>query len=218
MRQPSKAARLAVLVGIAAALAGAFAFARGRLAPQASTQAATQAVAQAADIRLPLPPFTLTDHRSKPFGLAEMKGRVWIANFVFTHCPTVCPKLTKRMATVADRTREHGDALHLVTFTVDPENDTPDVLAAYAKQYGADPARWTFLTGPLEAIEGAVMKGFKIAVGKQETAPGSGIMTIFHGEKFVLVDREGSIRGYYDADDEGVNGLLRDAAKLVKAR
>lgn len=171
-----------------------------------------------AALRLPLPAFTLTDHHNKPFGLQEMKGRVWIADFVFTHCPTVCPRLTKRMVAVQEKTSAHGDALHLVTFSVDPENDTPEVLAAYAKTYGADPVRWTFLTGPLDTIEGTVVKGFKMYREKKETVPGSGIMTIFHGEKFVLVDREGNIRGYYDADDEGLSKLVSEAGALVKEK
>jgi protein SCO1/2 len=170
------------------------------------------------DVRLPLPAFTLTDERSQPFGLADMKGKVWVADFVFTTCPTVCPKLTKKMATVQERTRPLGDSVHLLTITVDPENDTPDKLAAYAKQYGADPQRWRFLTGSLAQIEGAVMNGFKIAMGKQESSPGSGLMTIFHGEKFVVIDRAGNIRGYYDADDEGTADLLREVESLARGR
>lgn len=170
-----------------------------------------------AALRLPLPAFTLTDERNQPFGLADMKGKVWVADFVFTTCPTVCPKLTKKMATVQERTRPLGDAVNLLTITVDPENDTPDKLAAYAREYGADPQRWRFLTGPLAQIEGAVMKGFKIAIGKTETSPGSGLMTIFHGEKFVVVDRDGNIRGYYDADDEGITDLLRNVEGLARA-
>lgn len=176
------------------------------------------AEAARAEIRLPLPAFTLTDERNQPFGLADMKGRVWVADFVFTTCPVVCPKLTQKMVTVQERTRPLGDAIHLLTITVDPENDTPDKLAAYAKKFGADPQRWRFLTGSLAQIEGAVMNGFKIAMGKQASAPGSSLMTIFHGEKFVLVDREGNIRGYYDADEEGIRDLLREVESLARAR
>lgn len=177
-----------------------------------------EAYAPAVSLRLPLPAFTLMDQRGKPFGLADMKGHVWVASFMFTSCSTVCPKLTKRMAEVQARTRPLGDAVHLLSFTVDPENDTPEKLAAYGQQYGADPARWTFLTGPLVDIEGTVMNGFKIAMGKTESTPGSGLMTIFHGEKLVLVDREGSIRGYHDADDEGLTALVRAAEKLARTR
>ncbi|MFT3771919.1 MAG: DUF420 domain-containing protein [Minicystis sp.] len=177
-----------------------------------------EAHAPKVSLRMPLPAFTLTDEQKKPFGLAEMKGHVWVADFMFTSCPSVCPKLTRRMADLQARTQPLGDAVHLVSFTVDPENDTPDKLAAYGKQYGADPSRWRFVTGPLSDIEGAVMNGFKIAMGKTESAPGSGLMTIFHGEKLVLVDRDGNIRAYYDADDEGMKDLLRATEALAKSR
>ena len=169
-----------------------------------------------AAVRLPLPAFTLTNQENKPFGLAEMKGHVWIADFVFTTCPTVCPKLTKRMVELQERTRPIGDAVHLLTFTVDPENDTPDKLAAYGKQYGADTSRWTFLTGSLAQIEGTVMDGFKIVMGKKD-APG-GLVTIFHGEKFVVVDHDANIRGYYDADDAGMRDLMRDVERLAREK
>jgi protein SCO1/2 len=175
-----------------------------------------EAAAPAAEIRLPLPAFSLTDQRGKPFGREQMAGKVWIADFVFTHCPTVCPRLTNRMGAIQEQTKARGDRIHLLTFTVDPENDTPEVLAAYAKAYHADEARWTFLTGSLDAIEGAVVKGFKVAFGKREEKPGSSLMTIFHGEKLVLVDREGNIRGYFDADDEGTKALVAAAEKLAK--
>jgi protein SCO1/2 len=170
------------------------------------------------EMRLALPAFQLTDHHGRPYGSADLKGRVWVADFVFTSCPTVCPKLTKRMATIQHRARHMGDAFHLVTFTVDPENDTPEKLATYAKAYRASGARWSFLTGNLSDIESTVVKGFKMAMGKEELAPGTGLFSVFHGEKFVLVDREGYIRGYYDADDEGIDALMRDAGLVANAR
>ncbi len=166
-------------------------------------------------LRMQLPPFELVNERGRPFGLADLRGRIWVADFVFTSCPTVCPKLTKRMQEIQHRARNLGDAFHLVTFTVDPENDTPERLAAYATAYHASPNRWTFLTGPLKDVEPTVIKGFKMAMGKDELPAGSGLFSIFHGEKLVLVDAEGAIRGYYDADDEGVSALLRDAGIIA---
>ena len=117
------------------------------------------------------------------------------------------------MAEVQKRTEDLGTALRLVTFSVDPENDTPEVLAAYAHKYGANEARWTFLTGPLGEVETVVLRGFKIAMGKKETP--EGILEIFHGERFVLVDAEGKIRGFYDADDAGIEAVVRDARLLL---
>jgi protein SCO1/2 len=166
-------------------------------------------------IELPLPAFDLTTADSKPFSRETLHGRVWVADFIFTTCPTVCPKLTKRMGEIQDQTRDLGEAFQLVSFTVDPENDTPDVLARYAEKNGAT-NRWTFVTGPLDKIEETVMKGFKIAMGKADS--GGGLMTIFHGEKLVLVDAKGAIRGYFSADDEGIALLLKDARGLIGAR
>ncbi|EYF07405.1 SCO family protein [Chondromyces apiculatus] len=185
-------------VGVLIALA---AVAFGYLRPRPATVTENE-------VRFPLPPFTLTDSRGMPFGLEQLRGKVWVADFVFTTCPTVCPKLTQRMVELQQKTQSRGDAFHLVTFTVDPENDTPEVLARYAAANGAVPDRWTFLTGPLKEIETTVVNGFKVAMGR--TDPGGGLMSIFHGERLVLVDREGTIRGYYHADDEGMAKLLRD--------
>ncbi len=169
-------------------------------------------------MKMPLPAFRLVDQRGQPYGSEDLKGRVWVADFVFTSCPTVCPKLTKRMALIQHRARNMGDAFHLVTFTVDPENDTPERLASYAALYHASPSRWTFLTGPLGDLETTVVKGFKLAMGKDESPAGSGLFAIFHGEKLVLVDPEGFIRGYYDADDEGTDALLHDAGLIANVR
>ena len=169
-------------------------------------------------LKLPLASFALTDQRGHPFGLDDLKGRVWVADFVFLSCPTVCPKLTARMAKIQHRARNLGEAFHLVTFTVDPENDTPARLASYATSYHADPTRWSFVTGPLGDVETTVVKGFKIAMGKEPLADGSSLFSIFHGEKLVLVDGQGFIRGYYDADDEGVDDLLSAADVLVNIR
>jgi len=162
---------------------------------------------------LPLPAFELTNQDGQGFGSADLRGKVWIADFIFTSCPTVCPKLTKRMAELQQRGRNLGEAFHLVSFTVDPESDTPEKLAAFAREYHPNPRRWSFLTGPLGEVETTVVKGFKIAMGKEEVAPG--LFSVFHGERFVLVDQKGSIRGYYENSDEGLDDLMRDVGIIV---
>lgn len=175
-----------------------------------------QEVPKPPQLALELPAFELTNQRGEKFSLADLRGKIWVADFVFLSCPTVCPKLTKRMFEIQHRTRNLGDAFHLVTFTVDPENDTPDRLAEYAYANRASPGRWTFLTGSLETIEKTVVKGFKMAMGKEETSPG--LFSIFHGERLVLVDQQGRIRGYYEATDEGIAHLMRDIGLLVNLR
>ena len=157
-----------------------------------------------------LPEFQLVDQRGQPFGKAQMAGKVWVADFVFLGCSEVCPRLTERMKTLQGRT-----GAQLVTFSVDPANDTPERLADYARAYGADPGRWTFVTGPSEEIERAVVKGFKIAMGRETVGEGkSAVIQIFHGEHFVLVDGAGRIRGYYESAGEGMEKLLRDLDAL----
>jgi protein SCO1 len=163
---------------------------------------------------LELPAYKLTNEQGQPFGAENLRGKTYIANFVFTTCPSVCPKLSKRMAEVQERTKDLGDALHLVTFSVDPENDTPEVLRGYAQKYSADPNRWVFLTGQMKDIEPVVVKGFKMMLDKRE-AP-SGMFEIVHGERFVLVDGKGFIRGFYDATSEGIEALITDARKIAK--
>jgi protein SCO1/2 len=158
-----------------------------------------------------LPAFELTNHRGEPFGSEQLKGKVWVANFIFTSCPSVCPALMERMQQVQHRSRNAGAAVRLVTITVDPENDTPEKLAAYAKRFKASQYRWDFLTGELDAIDAAVVKGFKLAMGKDEAND----FQLFHSERFVLVDAEGTIRGYYEATDEGIDKLMRDITLVL---
>lgn len=160
---------------------------------------------------LTLPPFELTSEKGHPFGSEQLRGKVWVAGFMFTTCPVVCPKLTRQMVEIQHRTRNLGGAFHLVSFTVDPETDTPERLAAYGRQYRYSPGRWTFLTGNLDVIESTVVSGFKLAMGRDADS----LFEIFHSERLVLVDREGTIRGYYDATDEGVAALVRDVGLVV---
>ncbi len=163
---------------------------------------------------LELPAFRLTSDKNLPFGSDELRGKVWVANFIFTSCPAACPRLMEKMGQIQHRTRNAGEAVHLVSFTVDPENDTPDKLAEYGRRFKASPYRWTLLTGDLGQIEKTVIKGFKLAMGKDA----DNLFQIFHSERFVLVDGEGRIRGYYDADKEGIDHLVRDISLVLNVR
>lgn len=161
-----------------------------------------------------LPPFDLVDQAGRPFGSRDLEGRVWVASFIFTRCATVCPRITAQMSRVQDRTRQLAPAFHLVSFSVDPEYDTPERLAAYARLHRASPRLWTFLTGPEQAVKLAVVDGLKVAVGRE----GGGVRPeeIFHGSHLVLVDGRGRVRGYYDSEDEQVvERVVRDAGLLV---
>lgn len=158
-----------------------------------------------------LPPFELVDQSGGPYGSEQLRGRVWVANFIFTRCPTVCPRLTSKMFDIQHRTRNLGETFHLVSFTVDPEHDTPAVLRDYAREHRASQRAWTFLTGERPAVEAALLEGFKVGFGADEGAP----LGIFHSSRFVLVDQEMRVRGYYDVEEEGqLDLLLRDAGLL----
>jgi len=161
-----------------------------------------------------VPKFQLTDQHGLPFGSEQLAGRAWVANFIFTRCPTVCPAFTRKMAKIQDHARNLGSAFHLVSFSVDPEYDTPERLMAYAKENRASSHAWSFLTGPLGDIKTVVSDGLKIAMGND--SPDGNFEGIFHGSHFVLVDPQMRIRGYYDANDPGaVERLLRDAGNML---
>ncbi|MGA9521077.1 MAG: SCO family protein [Myxococcaceae bacterium] len=162
----------------------------------------------------PLPEFTFTRQDGQPFGSQQLRGRVWVANFIFTRCPTVCPAFTRKMAGIQHRTEKLGAAVHLVSFSVDPDYDTPEVLTAYAQTHRADLRSWSFLTGRQQAMQQTVVSGFKQSMqqtGQRDDVNGG----ILHGTHFVLVDRDLQIRGFYSSnDDEAVARLLQDLETL----
>jgi protein SCO1/2 len=165
-----------------------------------------------------VPAFSLTDQAGKPFGSAQLAGKPWVANFVFTRCPSVCPLLTAKFKSLQGKLADVPDAA-FVSFSVDPEHDTPEVLAAYAQKYDADGARWHFLTGPLDAIEKTVVAGFKIHIGEKKASESDpSLIEIMHGEHFVLVDGSGAIRGYYRAETAELTQLADDLRALSKER
>jgi len=157
-----------------------------------------------------VPPFTLVERAGTSMGAAELAGAVWIADFVFTRCPDVCPALTSRMAGLQRTLPPGADPVRLVSFSVDPAHDTPEVLRDYAARAGAADA-WLFLTGPREAMAALLRDGFKVAWA--DDGPPSAPIT--HSDRFVLVDRALRIRGYYHGSDpEDVARLARDAVRL----
>lgn len=160
-----------------------------------------------------VPEFQLINQDSLRFGQDQLRGQIWVANFIFTRCTTICPTLTAKMAEFQKST-ESLKRLRLVSFSVDPEHDTPEVLREYAAQHGADTQRWNFLTGPLEALKQAIEKGLRMSMGRDGDV--ANINEILHGPHFVLVDDRGRIRGYYDVEQAvGFESLLEDTRLLV---
>jgi len=158
-----------------------------------------------------VPDFRLLDQTGKPFGLADLKGKIWVASFIFTRCKGPCPVISSRMAELNKTIERAGKGVGLVSFSMDPGFDRPDVLAAYASQLGADPGRWKFLTGTQEEIEAVAVKGLLQPLAKEPDG------TPAHSTRIVLVDRDGRLRGYVDGTDpEAVQKLLMDIGDLLR--
>lgn len=161
-----------------------------------------------------LPAFSLTERGGTTIGAADLHGNVWIADFVFTRCPDFCPALTARMAHLQTLLPADDDPVRLVSFSVDPTHDTPEVLATYAARAGARPT-WLFLTGPRDAVATLLRDGFHVAYADD----GPPTSPITHSDRFVLVDRQLRIRGYYHGTEPAdVDRLARDARALRAER
>ena len=151
--------------------------------------------------------FRLLDTEGREFTLKDLKGKVWLADFIFTTCGGICPVMTKNMASLHRSYRLLNDVA-MVSISVNPEYDTPSVLAQFAKKYDADTNRWYFLTGPRKDIEDLAIKNFKV---------GSAEESIFHSSYFILVDRYSNIRGYYDGTEtNAVQKLFKDVFRVLK--
>jgi protein SCO1/2 len=165
-----------------------------------------------------LPAFSLVAEDGKAFGKDDLLGRVWIVDFVFTTCADACPRLQGKMRRIQDRLvpLEQGGGIGLLSISVDPDRDTPEKLRHYGETFGARPGLWRSLTGDQKEVERTVVKGFHIAMAKVPAEANDAhaeAFDIMHGERLVLVDRLGRIRGYYDADDP--DRVLRDARSLT---
>jgi len=158
-----------------------------------------------------VPAVRLTNQDGRPFGSAELAGKIWIADFIYTTCPGPCPMISSRMSEM-QKPLEKTD-VHFVSFTVDPEKDTPQMLREYANRLRAEPGRWDFLTGPKSAIYDLSRHGFKLAAAENGGENGEPL----HSTRMILVDRRGQIRGYYDGTEaDAVTRLLADTNHLLK--
>lgn len=156
-----------------------------------------------------VPEFSLTTQAKLPFTADSLAGRITVVDFIFTECAGACPMMSTKMADL-QRTFADESRIRFVSFSVDPATDTPPVLTEYGARYGADPRRWTFLTGDRKAIESLTKSGFHLGLDIE------GENAILHSQKFVLVDQHAAIRGYYDSeDDASMKTLVRDARILA---
>lgn len=162
-----------------------------------------------------LPSFSLVNRDGRTIRLEDLAGAPWVADFIFTRCPASCPMMSARMARL-DRDLPRDLDLLLVSISVDPTYDTPEVLERYAKKFQA-PERWLFLTGEREDVRRLSIEGFKLGLDMDPPPGMAGPEPILHSTRFVLVDGEGQIRGYYEAFDEASTKKLRgDLLRLAK--
>ncbi|WP_059170800.1 SCO family protein [Bacillus sp. FJAT-27445] len=151
----------------------------------------------------PIEEFTYTNQEGNPLGLEDLKGKVWMADFIFTECDTVCPPMTANMAEIQRKSKAEGiDNIHFISFSVDPEIDTPEVLKEYGEKFEVDYKNWDFLTGfEQEEIEQFAVKDFKTIVKKPKEGD-----QVIHGTTFFLVGKDGLVKKYYS----GVNDVPYD--------
>lgn len=165
--------------------------------------------------------FTVTDHRGEEVTLESLKGKPWLAMFVFTNCTTICSPMTYNMAEIQQRLIDKGiEDYNIIGFSVDPENDTPEVLSDYlARHTVPDESKWHYVTGYDQAfIEQLAKKSFKATVKKLE-----GNDQVMHSAYIHLVDEQGVAVKYYDgysAEEGGVpmDTLVVDLDTLIEER
>lgn len=165
-----------------------------------------------------LGPFQLTDSSRRTISEADLADRVWIAAFIFTRCPSSCPRITATMRGLQDKLG--GSNVGLVSISVDPAHDTPEVLARYAESNGADPQRWWFLTGPRDYVYDLILKRFRLPIAESTAADlERGAEAVLHSDRLVLVDRGNRVVGYYSSDEaDGLVELLDRAQTLDTGR
>lgn len=159
---------------------------------------------------IPLGLFRLFERSGRDVDQADLADRVWIAGFIFTRCPASCPRITAQMKAIQENLADTG--VRLVSITVDPDRDTPEVLDRYARGFGADPDRWWFLTGPKDAVYHLILERFRVPLAEtSEAERARGAEDVAHSQRLALVDRGNKVVGYFDADDP-------DAIRRLQAR
>lgn len=163
-----------------------------------------------------IPYWSFIDQEGEVVTQKDYDGKIYIASFIFTTCPTICPKMTVQMGLLQIKLDNAAfNEIGYVSYTVDPEHDTPEVLKAYGKEHDADFERWTFLTGEKQKIYKLGVNGYLVSTQEDALAEGG----FLHSEKFILVDWDRHIRGFYDGTDvNDVSRLAEDVKILLKEK
>jgi protein SCO1/2 len=165
-------------------------------------------------LSIPAPVFTLTDQDGRAFESSRLAGKVWVADFIYTRCAASCPTLSAQLAGLQRALRgEPGVAF--ISISVDPRHDSPAVLKRYAKDFGADPANWSFLRGDADATDALIKDGFKLPVVRVRVPEQGDHADIPHSSTLALVDRHGKIRAYYEGIEEASWPRLEEAVRAL---
>jgi protein SCO1/2 len=228
-RFPTRAMRVALLVSALAVAAGAGAWLWRAGEPRTEQQADLEAL----DVYGRVPDFSLVERSGRSVALADLRGKVWVANFIYTECTETCPTQSLQLSSLQAEFAKEPE-LRLVSITVDPEHDTPQVLARYAEDYRADPEPWLFLTGSKRVIYALAKEGFKLGVVDPSEPRGASSFLrllgpraayathgsrglVMHSSRLVVVDRQARVRAYHGIDDPGSLARLRENLRALLA-
>lgn len=206
---------IGVLIAVVIALAAGTLISRNRAeakrraAMKMSEQAAEWDFGDKGDLKIrPVPDFSCPSTAGRPIGLADLKGKVWVAAFVFSRCPNgMCPDICRSLQTLQQNTRDIPDDLRLVAFSVDPQHDTLEKLKEWGSNYEADFSRWYFLRGDLDEVHELAHRGFLLGSGKNAQD---------HSGKIALIDADGMIRGYYDGTGVDQVAEVRELEREIR--
>jgi protein SCO1 len=173
------------------------------------------------------PTWSLVDQSERTVRSSMFEGKIILADFIYTHCTDICPQLSLSMGAVQERLLAEGLLGHevqLLSFTTDPARDTPDLLRAYAARHNADPDAWRFLTGPEATLVPLIVEGFRLGVqalppataGSNDSHTNTASYEVMHSGRFVLIDRQGHIRAYFDGQAFEPDRVIRVIRDLMR--
>ncbi len=159
-----------------------------------------------------IPAFKFVNQNNETITENTVKNKIYVADFFFTTCPTICPIMKKQMSKVYDKFKSNPE-IEILSHSIDPDHDTPSVLKQYATDLGVDGGNWQFLTGPKEEIYAIGQKSYMVPTKEDSTAAGG----FLHSGAFILVDKDRHVRGMYDGTtEEGAEKLIADINILLK--
>lgn len=159
-----------------------------------------------------VPYWTFTNQFGESVSQSDYDGKIYIVDFIFTTCPGICPIMTTQMSQLQFKLDKPGlNQIPFISYTVNPENDSAEVLLAYGKEHGADFERWTFLTGEKQKIYELGVLGYMVSTQEDALAEGG----FLHSEKFILMDWNHTIRGFYNGTDINEISEMTDDIKIL---